>query len=103
VDIHEELALDVLGRKSTEASGIMLASGLHANLGGGDVLDFIEDHAAGLGDPEQAHNRCNDGQKTQELPIGAWEVEDVVVLHALGLVAEDCIWPLLLLGAIWCW
>lgn len=67
-----------------------------------DILDFVKDHAAGLSYPEQTHDACDRCQETQQLPIGAREVEDVMVLHALGLIAKDRLLLLLLLSAVGC-
>lgn len=49
----------------------------------GHLLDFVEDNAARLGDPEQSDNTGNESQEQQQLPIGARQIEDVVVFDAL--------------------
>jgi hypothetical protein len=53
----------------------------------GDILDFVEDHAAGLVDAEQSHHGSHQGQQPQELPVRAGKIEDVMVADALGRVA----------------
>lgn len=99
VDVHEELALDVFRGESTEARVCVSASLSHVNWSS-DILDFIEDNAGGLGYPEQAHDARNNCQETQELPVRARQAEDVMVLHALRLVADECLRLLLLLACI---
>lgn len=44
------------------------------------ILDFIEDDAGGLVYPEQSYERAQEGNQGQQLPVGAWEAEDVMVL-----------------------
>jgi hypothetical protein len=65
VNVHEELALDVLARKATE-------------------VDLIEDDRGGLVDAEETNEQREDGKGAQEFPITALEVGDVVVLDAIG-------------------
>lgn len=105
MNVHEELALDVFRGESTKAEAALLAN-IHMSIGP-DILDFIEYNTGGLGYPEQAHNTCNSCQKTQELPVGARQTEDVMVLHTLRLVAHDWLRLLLLLlctrGGRSCW
>jgi hypothetical protein len=61
-----------------------------------DVLDLVEDDTAGLSNPKETDNRCNSGEHSQQLPVGAREVEDVVVLDSIGCVALGLLLLLLL-------
>ena len=65
MNIHEELALDVLARKAAE-------------------VNLIEDDRGRLVDAEQSDEECEDCKGAQEFPITALEVGDVVVLDAIG-------------------
>ena len=65
VNIHEELALDVLARKAAE-------------------VNLIEDDRGRLVDAEQSDKECEDCKGAQEFPIAALEVGDIVVLDAIG-------------------
>jgi hypothetical protein len=65
--VHEELALDVLGRESTKAED-RLTSGFSVRKMP-NLLNFIEDDTAGLSYSEQPYNSCYDNQKTQQLPV----------------------------------
>jgi hypothetical protein len=47
------------------------------------LLDFVEDDAARLSYPEQAHDCRDSNQKAQQPPIRTRKVEDVIVLYAL--------------------
>jgi len=80
VNVHKESALDVLGRKATE-------------------MDLVKDNTGGLLYPEQAHSHGNNKERYQQLPIGTWQAEDIMVLHTLGGVAPFS-W-LLWLPPIW--
>lgn len=63
VDIHEEAALDVFAGEPTE-------------------VNLIEDDAGGLVDAEESHEEGEQGDSTQHLPVGASQVEDVVVFYS---------------------
>jgi hypothetical protein len=80
VYVHEELALDVLGRETTEA-GSMVSRCL-LSLAVVHLLDFIENDTAGLSYPKQPHDCRDNNQQAQQPPIGAWKIENVIVLYA---------------------
>jgi hypothetical protein len=61
-----------------------------------DVLDLVEDDTAGLSNPKETDNGCNGSEHGQQLPVGTWEVEDVVVLDSIGCVALGLLLLLLL-------
>jgi hypothetical protein len=65
------------------------------------LLDFIEDDTARLSDPEQSYDCRNNNQETQQSPIGAWKIENVMVLHALRSIALKLLF-LLLVASIRC-
>ena len=49
-----------------------------------DLLDLVEDYAAGLVDAEEPHDGRNDGEEAEEPPIVSGELENVIVLDAVG-------------------
>lgn len=44
-----------------------------------DILDLIEDDAGRLVYPEQPYEGSQEGDEGQQLPIGAWKAENVMV------------------------
>ncbi|THW59526.1 hypothetical protein D6D20_06439 [Aureobasidium pullulans] len=81
VDVHEELALDVLGSETTEAVetwGKRVA---------GDILDLVKDDTGGLRDAKQAHEEGDDRKGTADQPIVGLESRDIVVLDTFGCEA----------------
>jgi hypothetical protein len=65
-----------------------------------DLLDLIEDDAAGLSYSEQPHNESYNNQEPQQLPVRARKIEDVMVLDSLGGIASGLLCLLLLLASI---
>ena len=47
------------------------------------ALDFIEDDAGGLIESEQSHSQCDDSQDAQDAPVGAWQLEDIIVVDSV--------------------
>ena len=65
-----------------------------------NVLDLVEDDTARLSNPEETDNRCNGGEYSEQLPVRAGQVEDVVVLDPIRSVALNLLLLLLLFVAI---
>ena len=64
------------------------------------VLDFIEDNTRRLVYPEQPYEASSKGQKAYCLIVGAWEVKDVIVFDAFGLISNQFL-SLIFHSAIW--
>jgi hypothetical protein len=65
------------------------SDGCYEGACGANVLNFVEDNAAGLVDSIQAHNGSHYDQQGQHLPVRARQAENVIVPHSLGGVAHD--------------
>ena len=65
-----------------------------------NVLDFIENDTAGLVYAEQTNDCRDHDEQAQQLPVGAWQAEDVMVRYPLRCVARH-LCGLLLLSSIW--
>lgn len=87
MDVHEEFALDILGCKAAEASNNMSAALAAQTVALQDVLDLVEDNAAGLVYSEQAHDASHKHKHAQQLPVGEGQVEDVMIFDPLRRVA----------------
>jgi len=63
VHIHEELSLDILGRKTSE-------------------VDLIEDDAGRLVDAEQANEQGDDCQTSKESPFSCAQLRNIIVFYS---------------------
>lgn len=100
MNVHEEAALDVLGSEPTEAAMALSVHVHESRIDRNHLLDLVEDNAARLLDPEEPNSSGKDSQCSQQGPVRAWEIEDVMVLHTLGGVALDFLLRLLLLSTV---
>lgn len=100
MDVHKELALDVLGGETAEAVwGDIMGQWESSSRGQGrergcawehcDLLDLVENDAGGLEDLEDTDNRGKNGDGEDHPVVGDGEQEDIVVLDALRLVRGD--------------
>lgn len=49
-----------------------------------NLLDLVEDNAARLVDAEKTHAGGDQREQSEQLPVGAGQLGNVIVLHALG-------------------
>jgi hypothetical protein len=68
MDVHKEFALNVFGRKTTEADNLM--SLFLDTSSDADLLNLIEYHACWLIDAKQTHNCSEQRQKPHNLVVG---------------------------------
>jgi hypothetical protein len=68
------------------------------------LLNFIENNAGRLGNSEESNDSGNGGQNSQQRPVRAREIKDIMVLHSLGSVALDFLLRRACLpSAVWSW
>jgi len=69
MDIHKELALDVLGRKTTEAGTELV---IYDYTRYRHILDFVKDNTGGLVYAEEANNGTDQSQNGHYLIVRDW-------------------------------
>jgi len=81
MNIHKEFALDIFSCKTTKAKEktTMSAQTNFNHEAAGYLLYFIKNHAGRLVYSEKSYKEGYSSNDAYQRPIGAWQVEDVIV------------------------